>query len=144
MTQLPRRSVKSSHNIDLDEATTLFGSSVAIVAINIDVPLGRATTRIGSMSTVATTNIAATGSHNGLRKRPPKPSIWDEFDEFTTIEGGKSVRISVVCHHCKHTISARSTSGLDTCSGKKIALLRHNMIDLVRFNQFLSIILMAL
>lgn len=70
MTQLPRRSVKSSHNIDLDEATTLFGSSVAIVAINIDVPLGRATTRIGSMSTVATANIAATGSHNGLRKRP--------------------------------------------------------------------------
>ena len=48
------------------------------------------------------------------------------FEEVTTIQNGKEVRVSAICLHCKNSMSAKSSSGtghlirhLDVCPAKK-------------------------
>lgn len=100
-----------SHNVDLVEAA-LFSASAGAVDIDVHVPTGGVTIGIGSMSMMTMESIVVVGDCNDLRKRPLKSRVQDDFDAFTDVKGGKSIRISFVYHHYKHTLSARSTYGI--------------------------------
>ena len=46
--------------------------------------------------------------------------VWQDFEEVTAMEGGKEVRVDVVCHYYKQSLSAKSSSGTRH-------LIRHSM-----------------
>jgi hypothetical protein len=45
------------------------------------------------------------------RRRAPTSKVWLHFEEVTTMQNGKEVRISAICIHCKNSMSAKSSSG---------------------------------
>jgi len=66
-------------------------------------------TRTGSTSLTGTAAASASGTRT--RRRGPSSKVWLDFEEVTEIQGGKEVRVSAICHHCKNTLSAKSSSG---------------------------------
>jgi len=110
-----------------DARRFILGSS-ADAAIEVDgagVGTGTGTgTRTGSTSPTGTAAASASGTRT--RRRGPSSKVWLDFEEVTEIQGGKEVRVSAICHHCKNTLSAKSSSGtghlrrhLDLCPAKK-------------------------
>jgi len=93
-----------------DARRFILGSS-ADAAIEVDgagVGTGTRTgTRTGSTSPTGTAAASASGSRT--RRRGPSSKVWLDFEEVTEIQGGKEVRVSAICHHCKNT-AARSSS----------------------------------
>jgi len=97
-----------------DARRFILGSS-ADAAIEVDgagVGTGTGTgtgTRTGSTSLTGTAAASASGTRT--RRRGPSSKVWLDFEEVTEIQGGKEVRVSAICHHCKNTLSAKSSSG---------------------------------
>jgi hypothetical protein len=54
------------------------------------------------------------------RRRGLTSKVWQDFEEVTAMEGGKEVRVDVVCHYYKQSLSAKSSSGTGH-------LIRHSM-----------------
>ncbi|WVZ77162.1 hypothetical protein U9M48_025060 [Paspalum notatum var. saurae] len=81
-------------------------------------------TRTGSTSPMGMAAASASGSR--ARRRAPTSKVWLEFEEVTEIHGGREVRVSAICLHCKGTSFAKSSFGtrhlrrhLDLCPPKK-------------------------
>jgi len=95
-----------------DARRFILGSS-ADAAIEVDgagVGTGTRTgTRTGSTSPTGTAAASASGTRP--RRKGPSSKVWLDFEEVTEIQGGKEVRVSAICHHCKNTLSAKSSSG---------------------------------
>jgi hypothetical protein len=103
-----------------------------------------ADTRTGSTSPTTTTDASTSALASGKcsRRRGPTSKVWLHFEEVTEKQGGKEVRISAICLHCKHTLSAKSTSRtghlihhIELCPAKK---------ELVDLNPCLSLTMMDL
>jgi hypothetical protein len=85
-------------------------------------------TETAAGSTSPTADGSTSGSVPGKRsrRRAPTSKVWLHFEEVTENQGGKEVRISAICLHYKHTLSAKSSSGtghlihhLELCPAKK-------------------------
>jgi hypothetical protein len=119
-------------------------STDADVVATADARTG-ASTRTGSSSL---TIVASTAHGGGKRSRRGHTSkVWVDFEEVTMMEQGKEVRISAIYHHCRETLSAKSSSRtghllryLDHCRAKKEkersgivqSVLKHNTDGSVR------------
>jgi hypothetical protein len=69
--------------------------------------------RTGSTSPTATADASTSTVASGKRskRRGLTSKVWLHFEEVTQKQGGKEVRISAICLHCKHTLSTKSSSG---------------------------------
>ena len=125
-----------------DARRFILGSS-ADAAIEVDgagVGTGTGTgTRTGSTSPTGTAAASASGTRT--RRRGPSSKVWLDFEEVTEIQGGKEVRVSAICHHCKNTLSAKSSSGtghlrrhLDLCPAKKEKDRHGRTQSMLKFN----------
>jgi hypothetical protein len=94
-----------------DALQFLFGGAAVVEA-------GTATGSTPTSPTVEATS--GSGSRIRSRRRGPTSKVWQDFEEVTAMEGGKEVRIAAVCHYCKQTLSAKSSSGTGH-------LIRHSM-----------------
>jgi hypothetical protein len=73
-------------------------------------------TATGSTPTSPTVEASSgSGSHpdptTRSRRMGSMTKVWLDFEELTAMEGGKEVRIAVVCHYCKQSLSAKSSTG---------------------------------
>ena len=125
-----------------DARRFILGSS-ADAAIEVDgagAGTGTGTgTRTGSTSPTGTAAASASGTRT--RRRGPSSKVWLDFEEVTEIQGGKEVRVSAICHHCKNTLSAKSSSGtghlrrhLDLCPAKKEKDRHGRTQSMLKFN----------
>jgi hypothetical protein len=102
-------------------------------------------TRSTSPTVTADASTSTAASAKRSRRRGPTSKVWLHFEEVTQKQGGKEVRISAICLHCKHTMSAKSSYGtghlirhLELCPAKKE---KEKSVDL---NPYLSLMLMDL
>jgi hypothetical protein len=102
-----------------------------------------ADTRTGSTSPTATADASTSADAPGKRsrRRGPTSKVWLHFEEVTEKQGGKEVRISAICLHCKHTLSAKSSSGtrhlirhLELCPAKKDKEKTGRSQSMLKFN----------
>jgi hypothetical protein len=127
------------HNEVEDSMRFIIGSTSADADVAAAADAGtEASTRTRSSSPTAVASSARGGGKR--RRRGPTSKVWVDFEEVTVMEQGKEVRISAICHHCRETLSAKSSSGtghllrhLDHCRAKK------KRKDLALFSWFLSI-----
>ncbi|WVZ79015.1 hypothetical protein U9M48_026643 [Paspalum notatum var. saurae] len=85
--------------------------------------------------------MAAVSTSGKRTRRGPTSKVWLDFEEVTAMHGGKEVRVSAICLHCKHTLSAKSSSGtghlirhLDLCPAKKENDITGRTQSLLKFN----------
>jgi hypothetical protein len=87
----------------------------------------------------ASRSVAASGKRS--RRRGPTSKVWLHFEEVTQKQGGNEVTISAICLHCKHTLSAKSSSRtghlihhLELCPAKKEKEKTSRSQSLLKFN----------
>jgi hypothetical protein len=108
-----------------------------------------ADTHTGSTSPTATTDASTSALASGKRswRRGPTSKVWLHFEEVTEKQGGKDVRISAICLHYKHTLSAKSSfrtghliRHLELCPAKKEKERTGRSQSLLKFNDDGSVV----